>query len=124
MTRRNRPLTFTDANEFNKKLRALKKYQMRSYKYIIFKLDYEKDFSMVKGRHELEIPTDPIFKKIYGQVKIIYYVFEEGLIIEDLVPGDILKACYMKELPSYKGVPFRDEKDIFKIKLVEKMSVN
>lgn len=97
---------------------------MRSYKYIIFKLDYEKDFSKIKGRHEFEVPTDSNFKKVYGPIKIVYYVYEEGIVLEDLLPGDILMACYMKELQSFKGVPFRDDKDLFKIKLVEKMSEN
>ena len=116
-------LTYLDENEFNKKLRALRKYCMRSYKNFIFKV--VPDLKMTEfenGTYKKPLLTDELFKCVYGEIQLVFHVNNGVVIIEDLIPGDILIDGHRKELECYKGVPVRDKKDIFKIKLMEKMS--
>ena len=39
--------------------------------------------------------------------------------IEDIEPNDILIACYEKDLPIYRGIPYDTKKDLEKIKIME-----
>ena len=110
---------YLDENEFKKKMRSLRKYNMRAYKYMIFKLEQKLDIKA--GQHILELPTDYVFKKVYGQIKLKYSVNNNIVVLEDLTPTDILMAGHQTELSTYKGVIVRDEKDIKKIDLVLKM---
>lgn len=113
-------IVYLNENEFRKKERALRKYLMRAYKYWIFdavpilQRENKKD-----GKYELELPVDKLFEKVYGKVKILFTVENDIVIIEDIVPGDILSAMFSRELPSYKGIPYRNEKDKFKIELMK-----
>lgn len=113
-------ITYVDENEFNKKLRAIKKYCMGAYKYWIFeaipKLQRE---NKIDGKYELELPFSNLFEKVYGKVKILFSVRKDVVILEDIIPNEILIDMHRKELPVYKGVPYRNEKDKFKIELMK-----
>lgn len=114
-------ITYLDENIFRQKERVLKKYMMGAYKYWIFeavpKLQKE---NKIDGKYELELPVSEVFKKVYGKVKVLFTVKNDVVILEDIVPNEILTAMHMKELPSYKGVPYRNEKDKFKIEFLVK----
>ena len=113
-------ITYLNKNEFTKKERALKKYIMGAYKYWIFdavpilQRENKKD-----GSYELELPVDKLFEKVYGKVKILFTVKNDIVILEDIVPSEILLDMFRSELPTYKGVPYRNEKDKFKIELMK-----
>lgn len=113
-------ITYLNENEFQKKLRAVKSYNMMAYKYWIFeaipKLQKE---NKIEGKYELELPFSKLFEKVYGKVKILFSVRKDVVILEDIIPGEILIDMHRKELPTYKGVPYRNEKDKFKINLMK-----
>lgn len=115
-------ITFIDKNLYNHKLKALKKYFKKSYKElrfgIIVKLAYE---NKIDGKYQVEIPTQELFKRVYGPMILKFSVKNDVAIIEDIEPGDILMACYKKELPIYNGLPYASKKDLDKIKIMEKL---
>lgn len=57
-------------NQFNKKLRALKKYCPQAYKYLLFEHQNQRE----DGIYEEELPTSKEFKFIYGQITIKYEI--------------------------------------------------
>lgn len=113
-------ITYIDENNFRRKERALRKYIMVAYKYWIFEVvpklqkENKKD-----GKYELELPVDKLFEKVYGKLKVLFSVKNDVVILEDIVPNEILTDMFNKELPTYKGVPYRNEKDKFKIELLK-----
>lgn len=113
-------LIYADENDFNKKMRAIRKYCMGSYKNFIFNIIPElKRTDFENGTYRKSLVTDKMFKCVYGEMELIYSVRNGVIILEDLVPGDILTAMHKRELECYKGVPIRDKKDIIKIKMAE-----
>lgn len=126
---------YVNENEFHKLERSLKKYNMLAYKKLYF--DYyprlkEGEFlgelvatnekSSTKS-YELRLPTDSIFAKVHGYIKLHYVVYEKEKIImlNTITPEDILSEGHQSELVTYKGIMVsRDhaEKDIFKINLM------
>ena len=128
-------IEFLNENEFRKKERALKKYNMLAYKKLLF--DYypslregkfqgilvstnEKDKT---EKYELTLPTDKTFVKVHGNITLHYTVYldQKTVILETLTPEDILTEGHQKELTTYKGVMVSKthaEKDIFKINLL------
>lgn len=115
-------IAFIDKNLYNHKLKALKKYFTKSYKElrfeIIVRLAYE---NKIEGKYQVEITTDELFKRVYGPMILKFSVINDVAIIEDIEPGDILMACYKKELPIYNGLPYSSKKDLDKIKIMEKL---
>lgn len=115
-------MVFLDRNDFKKKERALRRYFMKSYKQMIFHVmptiikDGKKD-----GAYMYELECDELFKRVYGPLMIQFTVKDDVAIIEDLLPSDILISCFMGDLPIYKGIPYRNEKDLKKIKIMEKL---
>lgn len=113
-------ITYIDENTFKKKERVLRKYIMVAYKYWIFEVvpklqkENKKD-----GQYELELPVDKLFEKVYGKLKVLFSVKNDVVILEDIVPNEILIDMFNRELPTYKGVPYRNEKDKFKIELLK-----
>ncbi len=126
---------YVNENEFHKLERSLKKYNMLAYKKLYF--DYypklkEGQFlgelvatnQVKKTRtYELKLPTDIMFSKVHGDIKVIYHVYEENkiLMLETIQPEDILTEGHQSELEVYKGVMVSKEhsdKDIFKINLL------
>lgn len=126
---------YINENEFKKLERSLKKYNMLAYKKLYFEF-YPKlktgDFlgelvstnQDTKALHyELKLPTDSMFSKVHGDIKLHYHVYEENNIImlDTISPEDILTEGHQSELVTYKGVMVskqHSEKDIFKINLL------
>lgn len=128
-------IEYLNENEFRKKERAVKKYNMLAYKKLIF--DFypgfrEGNFSGVivskntnEGivKYELKLPTDSMFSKVYEDLVLHYTVYENQNIVmlNTITPEDILTEGHQKELTTYKGVPVSKshaEKDMFKINLL------
>lgn len=126
---------YVNENEFKKLERSLKKYNMLAYKKLYF--EYypslkEGDFlgelvstNQVNGskKYELKLPTDIMFSKVHGDVKLHYHVYEDKktVILETITPEDILTEGHQSELVTYKGVMVskqHSEKDLFKINLL------
>ena len=128
---------FEYVNEINfKKLeRSLKKYNMLAYKKLYFEFypalkegkflgelvstNREKKFKT----YELKLPTDALFSKVHGDIKLHYHVYEEEnmVMLDTLTPEDILSEGHQSELVTYKGVMVSKEhaeKDMFKINLL------
>ena len=128
-------IEYLNENEFRKKERSVKKYNMLAYKKLAF--DYYPCFKEgnFKGvvvsknskegitKYELKLPTDAMFAKVHGDVMLHYTVYEKQniVILDTLSPEDILTEGHQKELATYKGVMVSKshaEKDMFKINLL------
>ena len=128
-------IEYLNENEFRKKERAVKKYNMLAYKKLIF--EFYPDFrdGVFKGivvsknasegitKYELKLPTDTMFSKVYEDLILHYSVYENQKIVmlNTITPEDILTEGHQKELTTYKGVPVSKshaEKDMFKINLL------
>ena len=132
-------LDYINENEFKKKERAIKKYNMLAYKKLLF--DYypslrEGNFLGVLvstneqdniDRYELTLPTDKTFVKVHGNITLHYSVYLDKNIVmlETLTPEDILTEGHQKELTTYKGVMVsksHKDLDMFKINLLSSMN--
>ena len=128
-------IEYLNENEFRKKERAVKKYNMLAYKKLIFEfypafregkfngviVSKNKNEGIVK--YELKLPTDTMFAKVYKDLVLHYTVYENQKIVmlNTITPEDILTEGHQKELTTYKGVMVSKThaaKDIFKINLL------
>ena len=128
-------IEYLNENEFRKKERAVKKYNMLAYKKLIF--EYYQGFregnfngvvvskNATEGivKYELKLPTDATFAKVHKDIILHYTVYENQRIVmlNNITPDDILTEGHQKELTTYKGVPISKshaEKDMFKINLL------
>lgn len=115
-------ITILDEVLFAKKINALKRYFMKNYKYLAFEVIPKlKREGKIDGSYKLELPTDALFEKVYGKMQLNFTVKNDVAILEDIIPGEILTACYEKDLPTYKGIPYDTERDLAKIKIMEKL---
>lgn len=126
---------YQNENDFRVKERTLRKYNMLAYKELIFK-DYPAirtgNFLGIKvaenqqdktQSYELELPTDDLFKKVHGNVRLHYTVYEEKkvVLLTNITPDEILEEGHRTELTTYKGVMIsksNPKKDIFKVNLL------
>ena len=116
-------------------LRSLKKYNMLAYKKLYFEYYPALKEGNLLGQvvaenpaektktYELKLPTDMMFSKVHGDIKLYYVVYEEKKIImlDRIEPVDILSEGHQSELVTYKGVMVSKEhaeKDMFKINLL------
>ena len=123
---------YLDENDFRKKERSVRKYNMFAYKKLTF--EYYDDLKNGKflGKlvstnskegskgYELRIPTDEMFTKVHGDMTLHYTVYEDKnvVLLETITPEDILTEGHRTELPTYKGVMISKanaEKDMFKM---------
>lgn len=113
-------IKLVNENEFIRQLRAIRKYFMKAYKQFIFEvLDEMKRVSKEDGFYSTTLDIDDIFNKVYGQLRV-NYVVENGVVyIENFEPEEILNDMYFRLLPIYDGIPYRDKRDLFKIKLLK-----
>ncbi len=126
---------YTNENEFKKLERSLKKYNMLAYKKLYFEFYpaikegkflgelVSTNASNNTNSYELKLPTDIMFSKVHGDIKLIYIVYENEKIVmlDTLKPEDILSEGHQSELVTYKGVMVskqNSDKDIFKINLL------
>ena len=134
-------IDYINENEFKKKEREIKKYNMLAYKKLLF--DYypslrDGNFQGVlvstnekerTEKYELTLPTDKTFIKVHGNITLHYTVYleQKTVILETLTPEDILTEGHQKELTTYKGVMVsksHKELDMFKINLLNSMNKN
>jgi len=126
---------YLNENEFKKLEKALKRYNMLAYKKLIFEYYYSLKDGKFLGTivsvnkenntktYELKLPTDALFTKVHGSIKLHYTVYEnEGIVmLNSISPEDILMEGHQSELTTYKGVMISKEhadKDMFKINLL------
>ena len=111
-------ITYLDEAEYTKLLKGLKEINMLAYKDIIFK---KKPFNTEQGKHELILTTDEDFKKVHGDIKLIYSTYKDTIEIENIEPSEVLMEYHKARKNTYKGIPFIDKKDLFKINLIKEM---
>ena len=131
-------LDYVNENEYKKKEKAIKKYNMLAYKKLIFEyyndlrdgnfqgVCVETDKQNGISKYELKLPTDKMFANVHGPLMLHYIVYEKQKIVmlNTLTPEDVLTEGHMEELTTYKGVMVTNshkEKDMFKINLFNAM---
>ena len=126
---------YLNENEFHKLERSLKKYNMLSYKKLYFEyypklkdgnflgevVSTNKEKQTVM--YELKLPTDVMFAKVHGEIKLKYIVYsnEKIIMLDKIEPIEILSEGHQSELVTYKGVMVskqHSDKDLFKINLL------
>ena len=126
---------YVNENEFRKKERSVRKYNMLAYK----KLTFEYYPSIREGKflgklistdkkentmtYELKLPTDHLFAKVHGDVTLHYTVYNDSkvVLLTNITPDSILEEGHRSELGTYKGVMIsktNKEKDMFKVNLL------
>ena len=126
---------YVNENEFRKKERSVRKYNMLAYK----KLTFEYYPSIREGKflgklistdkkentmtYELKLPTDHLFAKVHGDVTLHYTVYEDSkvVLLTNITPEEILDEGHRSELETYKGVMIsksNPKKDMFKVNLL------
>lgn len=124
---------YSNEAEFKKYERSLKKYNMLAYKKLYFSyypslkegnfLGEIVENNEITKKYELKLPTDIMFSKVHGDIKLHYIVLQEEkkVILDKITPEKILSEGHQTELTTYKGVMVsktEHDKDIFKINLL------
>ena len=130
---------YLDENDFRKRERSVRKYNMLAYK----KLTFEYYPELRKGHflgekvsedqkagtinYELKLPTDALFAKVHGEIRVHYTVYPDKhvILLTNITPEGILNEGHMAELSTYKGVMIsktHPEKDMFKINLLNMLN--
>lgn len=111
---------YEDTKELKNLMRSLKVYNKRAYKQLIFKERFEelKFENFKEDIYIAELLTDSLFEKVYGKVKAVVEIKNEQAKVIRILPTQIFLDGYKRILPTYKGCPYRDEKDLFKIKVI------
>ncbi len=126
---------YLDENDFRKKERSVRKYNMLAYKKLTFtyypELRKGNFLGKIVGKnnkdhtvsYELQLPTDELFKKVHGPITLHYIVYTEKRIIllTNITPEGILDEGHRADLSTYKGVMIsktNPEKDMFKFNLL------
>ncbi len=126
---------YLNENDFKIKERTIHKYNKLAYKKLVF--DYypelkngnflgdivEKDEKCNAVGYELKVPTDELFEKVHGEIKVHYTVFNDKkvILLTNITPDEILGEAHRTELNTYKGVMIsksNPKKDMFKVNLV------
>ena len=130
---------YLDENDFRKKERSIRKYNMLAYKKLTFNFYPEIRNGNFLGKkvksddltntdsYELILPTDELFSKVHGNITLHYTVYKEKgiILLTNITPEKILDEGHRAELNTYKGVMISKEnpqKDIFKINLLNTMN--
>ena len=126
---------YLDENDFRKKERSVRKYNMLAYKKLTFSYypelrkgnflgeEVSKDENTKTISYELKLPTDDMFAKVHGEIRLHYTVYtDKGVILlTNITPEGILDEGHRAELSTYKGVMVsktNPERDMFKINLL------
>ncbi|MDD6878920.1 MAG: hypothetical protein PUD59_01665 [bacterium] len=126
---------YLNENDFRKKERTVRKYNMLAYKKLVFEYYPEirngnflgEKVSVNKKEntsdYELKLPTDELFAKVHGEIRVHYTVYEDKKIVllTNITPEGILDEAHRTELSTYKGVMIsksNPEKDMFKVNLL------
>ena len=134
-------IEYLNENEFRKKERSLKKYNMLAYKKLIFECVPELRSGNFQGvmvsknskegisKYEYKLPTDRMFSKVHGDILLHYTVYENQklIMLDTITPEEILAEGHQKELTTYKGVMISKshaDRDMFKINLLNSINKN
>ncbi len=126
---------YLDENDFRKKERSVRKYNMLAYKKLTFNYypelrkgtflgkEVKRDDKNNTVSYELLLPTDELFKKVHGPIVLHYTVYNDKniILLTNITPEGILDEGHRAELSTYKGVMIsktNPEKDMFKINLL------
>ena len=130
---------YVNENEFRKKERSVRKYNMLAYK----KLTFEYYPSIREGKflgelvstdknnntenYELKLPTDSLFAKVHGDITLHYTVYNDNrvVLLDNITPDSILEEGHRSELSTYKGVMIsknNSQKDMFKVNLLNALN--
>lgn len=130
-------LEYIEENEFKKRERNLKKYNMLAYKKLMFEYYPNLRSGEFKGNvitenkkeathYSLKLPADNLFEKVHGKITLEYAVNDKNrtVYLKTILPDEILKE-HSSELNTYKGIVIskeHPEKDIFKINLLNMLN--
>ena len=126
---------YQNENDFRKKERTLRKYNMFAFKKLNFEFYPEirngnflgELVSVSKKDHmssyELKLPTSEMFAKVHGQIRLHYTVYDDKniVLLTNITPEEILEEGHRTELSTYKGVMISKShpgKDMFKVNLL------
>ncbi len=126
---------YLDENDFRKKERSVRKYNMLAYKKLKFNYypelrkgsflgkEVKRDDKNNTVSYELMLPTDEKFKIVHGPIVLHYTVYKDKniILLTNITPEGILDEGHRAELSTYKGVMIsktNPEKDMFKINLL------
>lgn len=129
---------YLNENDFRKKERSVRKYNMLAYKKMTFEYYPEirngnflgqivKEDTIENTReYELKLPTDVMFAKVHGEMILHYTVYLDKhiVLLTNITPEEILEEGHRAELSTYKGVMVsktNPDKDMFKINLLNMM---
>ena len=129
---------YLNENDFRKKERTVRKYNMLAYKKLTFEYYPEIRNGNFLGEvvsvnkkektkdYELKLPTDELFAKVHGEIILHYTVYTEKniILLTNITPEGILDEGHRAELSTYKGVMIsktNPEKDMFKINLLNRL---
>ena len=127
---------YLDENDFRKKERSVRKYNMLAYKKLTFEYYPELRNGNFLGKlvseeknvknYELVLPTDDMFVKVHGEITLHYSVYDDKniILLTNITPEGILDEGHRAELSTYKGVMIsktNPEKDMFKINLLNRL---
>ena len=112
---------YEDTKELKNLMRSLRLYNKWGYKQLIFRDRLEElEFQDIgNGIYKAELNTDSLFKKVYGACEVYMELGVKSIKIIRIEPYDLLMAGYRKILDTYKGIPYRDQKDLFKIRMMD-----
>lgn len=126
---------YQDENTFHKRERTVRKYNMLAYKKLTFEYypairngnflgeKVSENKAENTASYELKLPTDDLFAKVHGQLRLHYTVYlDKGIILlTNITPEEILDEAHRVELSTYKGVLIsksNPDRDKFKINLL------
>jgi len=126
---------YLNENNFKKKERTVRKYNMLAYKKLTFEYYPEIRNGNFLGEivsvskkdktrsYELKLPTAEIFAKVHGEIRLHYTVYDDKnvVLLTNITPEGILEEGHRAELGTYKGVMIsktNPEKDMFKVNLI------
>lgn len=129
---------YLNENDFRKKERSVRKYNMLAYKKMTFEYYPEirngnflgqivkEDTKENTREYELKLPTDVMFAKVHGEMILHYTVYLDKhiVLLTNITPEEILEEGHRAELSTYKGVMVsktNPDKDMFKINLLNMM---
>ena len=118
----NDTISYIVENTVKRLIKSLRTYNKRAYKQYFFEFIPNikqgiSDGIIADGEYEYNLHTDDLFKKVYGQIKVIYRVEGRVLYIMNIEPYNILHEGAIKMLEIYKGVIVSSPKDKFKVDL-------
>lgn len=130
---------YLDENNFKKRERSVRKYNMLAYKKLTFEYyptirsgkflgkKVSEDKNAKTESYELKLPTDESFAKVHGEIVVHYTVYldKKVVLLTNITPEGILDEGHRAELSTYKGVMISKtdpERDMFKINLLNMLN--